>query len=57
MNNFFKNKKIFISGASGSLGSKLAEDFSKYNVKLMLQGRSLSKLNKIKLKIRSFINY
>ena len=27
MNNFFKNKN-FISGASGSLGSKLAEDFS-----------------------------
>ena len=54
MNNFFKNKKIFISGASGSLGSKLAEDFSKYNVKLMLQGRSLSKLNKIKIKNKKF---
>ena len=50
MDSFFKNKKILITGASGSLGSQLAEDFSIYNVKLILQGRSLSKLKKIKIK-------
>ena len=53
MKKLIKNKKILITGASGSLGSQLAKDFSKLNVNLILQGRSLIKLKKIKLKNKS----
>ena len=46
-NNFFKEKKILITGASKGLGWVCAKTFESWGSKLVITGRSLDKLIKL----------
>lgn len=48
LNNFYKGKVIWITGASGGLGRELAIALSKYDVKLILSARQDLKLRETK---------
>jgi short-subunit dehydrogenase len=52
----FKDKNIFISGASGSIGSCLAMNLASYDCKLFLSGRNKESLEKLKDEIKSLAN-
>ena len=41
----FKNKKVFLSGATGTIGTTIAEFFSKYGANLICTGTNENKLN------------
>jgi NAD(P)-dependent dehydrogenase (short-subunit alcohol dehydrogenase family) len=51
-----KNKNIFISGAYGYIASKIAIDLASEGANLIINGKNLSKLNKLKKKISMFNN-
>ena len=53
MKNILKNKKCFISGATGAVGFELSRLFAKNHCKLFITGRSNSKLININKKIKS----
>lgn len=44
----FKNKVIWITGASGGIGEALAYEFAKYEALLVLSARRLDELNRVK---------
>ncbi len=44
--NFFKNKKILITGASGKIGSVITEYFNKSKAKLILIDKNIVNLEK-----------
>ena len=48
VNNHFKGKTIWITGASSGIGESLAQEFSKMNTQLILSGRNQRRLDEIK---------
>uniref|UniRef100_H2YK86 Uncharacterized protein n=1 Tax=Ciona savignyi TaxID=51511 RepID=H2YK86_CIOSA len=49
----FKGKSVLITGASGSFGSAIAQQFSKESANIALTGRSLEKLNGVANKCKA----
>lgn len=54
MKDFYKNRKVWISGASSGIGKAMALMLSKYNAKLILTSENISALNEVKKECESF---
>jgi len=50
--NFIENKTVLITGASSGIGEQLATDLIYYKVNLVLVGRNIKKLEKLKNKLK-----
>lgn len=52
-NQYFKNKKIWITGASSGIGKSLALKLSKLDAKLVISARNKDKLNEVRQECKS----
>ncbi|MFH1003969.1 MAG: SDR family oxidoreductase [Bacteroidota bacterium] len=56
MNSFFKNKVVWITGASSGLGEAIAYQFAQQKAKLILSSRKEDELNRVKKECAKFIS-